>query len=152
MSVLTKNQEWEQVFDVVARTVDGMGRPIDRGIIGVVLGLNAHRIRTRMSCEGHLDHGLLYPWIWVPAEDQGKLAEVLNAFNHAHEEAGEQAMDHMLIILCNFIEDMCVLQNFGAACQNEREPQLKAKKLKEYQTEMQAFAEFLKERFFEDGR
>lgn len=148
MAVSIKDQEWEQVFDVVSRTVDGMGRPIDRRIIRAVLGLNAHGIRTTMSCEGHLDHGLAYPWVWVQAEDQNKLANLLNAFNHAHEEEGYEAMDRMLIILCSFIEGVCVLQNFGAPCQNEREPELKAKKLKAYQQEMQAFADFLKQEFF----
>jgi hypothetical protein len=134
----------------MALTVDGTGRRIDSGIIFLILALNASGIRTTFSCEGHLDHGLAYPWVWVPAEDQGKLAEVLTAFYKMHSQAGEQAMDQMLIIVCNFIEGECVLQSMGACCQNEREPQLKAKKLKEYQEEMHAFAEFLKERFFDE--
>jgi hypothetical protein len=148
MAISAKDQVWEEVFDRVARTTDGGGRRIDRGIIGLILALNANGIQTTFSCEGHLDHGLAYPWVWVPSEDQGKLAKILDAFNHEHEEEGEQAMDRMLIILCNFIEGECVLQSFGACCQNEREPQLKANKLKEYQGEMAAFTEFLRDRFF----
>lgn len=150
MLTLTKDQVWEQVFNVVARTTDGMGRPIDTGIMGVILGLNAHGMHTTMSCEGHLDHGLPYPWVWVPVEDQSELTNMLTAFNHENPEEGYEAMDRMLIILCSFIEDMCMLQSFGACCQNEREPKLKAKKLKAYQQEMQAFAIFLKERFFDE--
>jgi len=151
MAILAKDQEWEQVFDVVARTVDGMGKRIDTGIMGVVLGLNAHGIRTTMSCEGHLDHGNPYPWVWVPTEDQGKLVEVLNAFNHANEEEGQRAMDRMPVIVCGFVEGECVLQSFGAACQNERDPKLKTERLAEYQREMQCFAVFLRDKFFEGG-
>jgi len=145
-----KDQIWEEVFDRVAMTTDDLGRRIDPGIIYLILALNASGIRTTFSCEGHLDHGQSYPWVWIPAEDQSKLAEVLTAFYKKHEQAGEQAMDQMLVIVCNFIEDECVLQSFGACCQNERKQELRAKKLKEYQQEMQSFATFLKDRFFEE--
>lgn len=150
MTVKEKEQYLEQVFDVVARTVDGQGRRIDLGIMGVVLYLNVHGIETTFSCEGHLDHGLAYPWVWVPLEDQSKLTEMLTAFYEKHGEEGEEAMDRMLILLCSFIEGVCVLQNFGAACQREREPQRRAEKLTEYQREMQSFAEWLRDKFFED--
>jgi len=40
------------------------------------------------------------------------------------------------------------LQSQGADAQDIRDPELKARKIKEYQQEMQAFASFLKMRFF----
>jgi hypothetical protein len=149
MIVKEKEQYLEQVFDIVACTVDSQGRPIDLGIMGTVLYLNVHGIRTISSCEGHLDRGLAYPWVRVPTEDHGKLVEVLTAFNREHEEDGEQAMDRTLVVVSALMADMCILQNFGAACQNEREPQRRAQKLAEYQREMQSFAEWLRDRFFE---
>lgn len=155
MTIQEKEQHLEQIFDKVARTVDDQGRRIDLGIMGAVLYLNVHKIKTTFSCEGHLDHGLPYPWIWVPIEDQSKLTEMLTAFHEREEEGeedehGEQAMDRMLVIVSAFVEGVCVLQNFGAACQNEREPRLRAEKLKAYQEEMQSFAEFLRDKFFGD--
>lgn len=153
MTIQEKEQHLEQIFDKVARTVDGQGRRIDLGIMGAVLYLNVHKIKTTFSCEGHLDHGLPYPWVWIPTEDHGKLTEMLTAFHEREEEGeegeeGEEAMDRMLVIVSAFVEGVCVLQNFGAACQNVREPRLRAEKLKEYQREMQSFAEWLRDKFF----
>jgi hypothetical protein len=146
MALLTKDQVWEQTFDTVARTVDGMGRRIDPKIIWLVLALNASGIPTTFSCEGHLDHGHSYPWVWVPINDLKPLSELLTAFYQTRK----QDIDRMLVIVCNFVDEKCVLQSMGAVSQNERKPRHRAKKLKEYQAEMDAFATFLTERFFDE--
>lgn len=146
MAVQIKDQVWEEVFDRVARTVDGMGKRIDPGIIYLILALNANGIPTTFSCEGHLDHGYAYPWVWIPEQDQDSLNALLSAF-YQHIWTYD---DRLLVIEHGLIEDEVVLRNLGASPQEEREQGLRALKLKEYQQEMQAFAHFLKERFFDD--
>jgi hypothetical protein len=44
---------------------DGLGLGIDDGIVDTVIALTAHGIPTVASCEGHVDHGLAYPWVDV---------------------------------------------------------------------------------------
>jgi hypothetical protein len=43
--------------------------PIDKGILETVVALNALDIPTSGSCEGHLDHGLPYPWVDIESEN-----------------------------------------------------------------------------------
>jgi len=58
-------QRWDELAEKFSRITDKTGRPIDTGILETVVALNALDITTSMSCEGHLDHGLPYPWIDV---------------------------------------------------------------------------------------
>jgi hypothetical protein len=58
-------QRWDELVEKFSRITDKTGRPIDEGIFETVVALNALDITTSMSCEGHLDHGLPYPWIDV---------------------------------------------------------------------------------------
>jgi hypothetical protein len=58
-------QRWDELAEKFSRITDKTGRPIDEGILETVVALNALDITTSMSCEGHLDHGLPYPWIDV---------------------------------------------------------------------------------------
>jgi hypothetical protein len=123
MTVQTKEQHLEQVFDAVARTVDGQGRPIDLGIMGVVLYLNVHGIRTTFSCEGHLDHGEPFPWIWVDLNSKDALRSMVKAFGGSLRV--RQIFDDTLELACS------------------------RGTLPEKQAEMYRFAEFLRDQFFE---
>lgn len=51
---------------------DALGMPIDKEIKEPVIMFNAVGLQTRMSCEGHLDHGLPAPWIDVEAPNRPK--------------------------------------------------------------------------------
>jgi hypothetical protein len=49
---------------------DALGMPIDKEIKEPVIMFNAVSLQTRMSCEGHFDHGLPAPWIDVEAPNR----------------------------------------------------------------------------------
>jgi len=61
----------------VARITDGVGMPIDLGIRSAVVGLRVHGLPTVMSCEGHLDRGVGYPWIALSSPEAEDLANRL---------------------------------------------------------------------------
>ncbi|HLZ62234.1 MAG TPA: hypothetical protein VKR06_35255 [Ktedonosporobacter sp.] len=54
---------WEQAEAFTRRITDGMGSPLDEGIVETVVAFNLLGLRTCQSCEGHLDDGLPYPWV-----------------------------------------------------------------------------------------
>lgn len=54
---------YEQAEVEVQHWGDRQGREIDPLILSVVVTLNLVGIPTCQSCEGHLDHGLAYPWV-----------------------------------------------------------------------------------------
>ena len=58
-------QEWIEVSEKFSHVTDKLGEPIDKGIFDTVVSLNILGFVTRQSCEGHLDHGLPYPWVDV---------------------------------------------------------------------------------------
>lgn len=141
---ISKDQVWERVFDRVARTADGLGRRIDLGVMGLVLALNASGVRTTASCEGHMDHGHPFPWVWVPSADSGLLDARLEAF---YTRGG--VPDRMLTS-CYLLEDTYILQPRGAALQERRTHDERAAALLGYQQEARRFAEWLRDRFFEE--
>src|SRR5690348_5766949 len=59
-------------------------------------------------------------------------------------------MIRIMTKFAGFHSGQCLLWSQGASCQEFRDHQGKAQKLKEYQQEMQDFAAFLKSRFFGD--
>jgi len=63
MLVASKNQVWQDLEYQMRRTVDGLGKRIDAGIMDAVVALNANDIYTTASCEGHLDWGATRGWI-----------------------------------------------------------------------------------------
>jgi hypothetical protein len=122
MAVLAKDQYLDQIFDTVARTVDGQGRRIDLGIMGVVLYLNVHGIFTTFSCEGHVDHGEPFPWVWVDKASGEALMRMVKGFGGSLKV--REIFDDTYQLTCGF----------GT--------------LEEKQAEMVRFAEFLRDRFF----
>lgn len=60
---------WDEAETFARRLVDGMGCPIDEGILQTVVALNLLGLRTSQSCEGHLDGGLPYPWLDFQTEE-----------------------------------------------------------------------------------
>jgi hypothetical protein len=58
-----KQQRWEEAEQQAEKITDGLGKIIDAGIKETVIALKVHGFVTIGSCEGHLDHGLPYPWI-----------------------------------------------------------------------------------------
>src|SRR4029077_1610780 len=75
----TKQQTWDTISDDVDHWIDAIGYPIDREIKEIVVALNIMGIKTTASCEGHFDHGALYPWVdlnFFSKEDQQLLIEI----------------------------------------------------------------------------
>ena len=66
-------QKWDELAEKFSHVTDKIGRPIDKGIFETVVVLNALDIPTSMSCEGHLDHGLPYPWVDIESENTMQL-------------------------------------------------------------------------------
>jgi hypothetical protein len=59
----SRQEMWDKMSYEVNHWVDGIGHPIDKEIKETVIALNLLGIKTTASCEGHADHGTLYPWV-----------------------------------------------------------------------------------------
>lgn len=56
-------QQWIEASEKFSHVTDKIGKPIDKGIFDAVVALNILGFDTYQSCEGHMDHGLPFPWI-----------------------------------------------------------------------------------------
>ncbi len=82
MIVVDKMQAWQALQERFSRVVDRIGERIDLGIMDAVVSCNATGLYTTASCEGHLDHGLAYPWIDVSCEEAEDLAHRIAVLLH----------------------------------------------------------------------
>jgi len=80
---------WEEAEDFAHHLVDGIGYPIDEGILEAVVALNMIGLHTCQSCEGHLDDGLPYPWIDFETNEFPAFQQALEDADD-HEEQGAQ--------------------------------------------------------------
>ncbi|GHO66856.1 hypothetical protein KSC_057480 [Ktedonobacter sp. SOSP1-52] len=62
-SVNIKQQQWGEACQQFRKTTDRLGMPIDEGIFETVVVLNLLGVKTRQSCEGHLERGSFAPWV-----------------------------------------------------------------------------------------
>lgn len=67
-------RSYKEVREEVDTMADNLGMPIDEHIKKIVIALRMYELATDGSCEGHLDHGLPYPWVDMYAPDQAKQA------------------------------------------------------------------------------
>jgi hypothetical protein len=97
---------WEAGCAEARSYVDGLGRPIDEGILETVVALNLLGFRSTASCEGHLEHGKPFPWI--DFELEGTVPE---GFAESEAEAGredlspeakEAACDRLLALMAAY--------------------------------------------------
>lgn len=58
-----KQEIWDNMSYDIDHWVDATDNPIHKEIEETVVALNLLGIETIASCEGHFDHGCLYPWI-----------------------------------------------------------------------------------------
>jgi excisionase family DNA binding protein len=179
MITIDKMQEWQKVEQCMSKTVDALGKRIDKGIMPVVIAINVLGISTIASCEGHLNWGASYPWIDIASrevepiaqrisalirdgkredeetqhlmqkvkmlhlQEEMKLLPLLDAFYQYHSFSYDRHLS-----IWHFARGEARLQSCGAEYQTFRTSDERAEKLTEYQQEMQAFANFLKSRFF----
>lgn len=66
-------QRYQEMCARVAQFKDKLDCEVDGGIFETVVMLNLAGITTFQSCEGHLDHGALYPWVTVIDVEQDRL-------------------------------------------------------------------------------
>ncbi len=70
------------LFNFGCREVIGL----DRGISCLVFTLNFLGVRTRSSCQGHMDESRYnFPWIYICSEDVEKLTPYLERYNRFAE-------------------------------------------------------------------
>lgn len=73
---------WQDAEALVRRMTDGMGCPIDEGILETVVVFNVLGVPTCQSCEGHLDEGLPYPWIDFETDEFPAFTQALEEVSH----------------------------------------------------------------------
>jgi hypothetical protein len=77
LNIMTERNAWqvnmnklEKVTKEVDLLVDGLGKDIDEKIKPTVIAFRLWGLPTFMSCEGHMDRALPYPWIDVYDNDK----------------------------------------------------------------------------------
>lgn len=81
---------WQEIATQLANTTDLTGRPIDAGIMEMVIALNVLGVQTNSSCEGHLDGGHAAPWVDFHAVGTEAVRRQASEANRALREAEEQ--------------------------------------------------------------
>lgn len=171
-----KKQAWDEKMKQIERTVDAKEKRVDEGIKECIVILQLFDINTKASCEGHLDHGVAGPLVDVESKEALELKAQWKKSTTKEEEAelrkeitqenlkerqklitlldefykGREAPFSKRLIISSLALGWSRLENQGADIQ---EIELKGKResnLKEYQEEMRAFTEFLKNKFFEN--
>lgn len=102
----TKAQQWNQVKEQCQRITDVLGYPIDAGILDLVVALNVLQIPTTGSCEGHLDHGTMAPWVDIEAPGaQEEQRQAGNARREAREADTRQESDEAIYQLMERVKE-----------------------------------------------
>lgn len=65
-----KEAELENIRHNLGTASDRLGQKIDSGIKETVVYLQALGFNTTASCEGHIEHGLPWPWVDIAAENE----------------------------------------------------------------------------------
>lgn len=139
-------KSYERIAKEVDGIVDELGLPVDEGIKRAVIALRLADIHTHASCEGHIEDGLLYPWIliegpkqegsaWKKANrfEREKVTSLLNDFYHSHTS------EHPLIL-----QDQGIFGAFRIqSVYWHQKDAVKPDDLENYRDEMNAFADFI---------
>lgn len=64
-----KIRKWRKLEEQAHTLTDDMGCPLDTQIITTLIPLWALGFETTGSCEGHINHGKPFPWIWFDVSD-----------------------------------------------------------------------------------
>ncbi len=171
-----KLQKWNDIVASVDKITDRLEMPVDEKIKPVVVGLMALGFKTVNSCEGHLDYGrahpavdietdyLARPWgdgpppkdppsAWVDYCRDARAfirPTVKRAFDLLEEFYKDRDVHHdaRIVVFSGGISGMTIENGYGQITQWLSDSG-QAERLKEYQEEMLAFGEFLKNKFFQ---
>jgi hypothetical protein len=127
-------QRWIEVSEKFSRVTDKLGTPIDDGIFDTVVALNILGFVTSMSCEGHLDHGLPYPWVDVTNKKD-------DLFLHLSKFYERRVVGFDSIIT---IDASGRISSQGGVYLYLPPENMRQTRMKEYQDEMREFTSFLK--------
>lgn len=75
---LEKETLWQKAAKEVDKLKDRISHPVDEGIKETLVALHLLGVNTSGSCEGHLDHGRLSPWIETIETEEVKELEAKN--------------------------------------------------------------------------
>ena len=147
-------QTWQEAAVYFEKVTDRLGRPIDVGIFDTVVALNVLGIPTLQSCEGHLTHGLPYPWVDIEVIDTRPRSEHRDKetalaqltlrywlFNYLSAFYQERRVSFDRIITLEYPHRM---RSQGGEFMDLLTPGERERKLRVYQEEMQAFTQYLK--------
>lgn len=136
-------KDWKELAEEFSHVTDKIGRPIDEGIFEIVVALNMLGIHTRQSCEGHLDHGFAYPWIALLASNHHELNMVADLLSEFYQDRPVD-FDQRIVL----VTERCRIQSQGGIFQEtiSLDNDERRQKLLEYQSEMEAFSSFLRNR------
>lgn len=88
----------------VDEITDALGKPIEKGIRELVIGLKRWGIETEQSCEGHYRWGTPYPWVTIPFKEARKLNLVVAWQNRPVLENGKSNKNTWVIRPSVFLE------------------------------------------------
>jgi hypothetical protein len=171
-----KKKLWEETTADVETITDGVGKRIDKDMKDAVIGLNILDIHTFGSCEGYIDWGTGGPYVDIVSKEYRELWK--RAKNAVSEEEAKKFTDELesknleerkkiFDYLSDFYKDRQVpfhqrltiqglakgwsrLESQGVGLQKIEPEEVKKQHLKEFQEEINAFTEYLKNRFFEN--
>jgi hypothetical protein len=178
---------WKQKLIEMEHLQDGMGTGLDHGIKETVAVLQLLGVHTRQSCEGHMDHGVAAPWIFIETPDPRleKLRQKYTKLSIQAEELEEEEADALYdelwalrgkmegIVAVEYTKLIPYLEKFyqdrrvsyvrrliidqggrltcqGMILQPTEKKIPRRVRMQEYQAEMHAFTEYLKNIFFTD--
>ncbi len=130
-------QQWTETSEKFSRVTDRLGKHIDKGIFDTVVALNILGFDTEQSCEGHLDHGLAYPWIDI----RHTVEEHYELFRHLSRFYDGRVVSFDRIIT---IDVRGRIGSQGGKYLSLLPEDERVAKLNEYQEEMREFTAFLK--------
>lgn len=169
-----KESAWESTTADIEKITDKLGKKIDAGIKDTIVGLKLCGIHTTGSCEGHADNrGTGAPYIDVESENIEKLeddlktvknesearliVDIISKENLAEQEKfvalleefykDRQSSYRVRLSIQNRARNRSRLESQGTALQKVEQDGSRKKHLEEYQAEMRAFSEFLKNKF-----
>ena len=130
-------QKWIEISEKFSHVTDKLGKHMDKGILDTVVALNVLGFDTDQSCEGHLDHGLPYPWVDIrhTAEEHYELFRNLSRFYDGRVVSFDR------IITMN---ERGRISSQGGKYFSLLPEDERVARLNEYQDEMREFTAFLK--------
>lgn len=72
-----RTNTYRRALREVEHLCDALGMPVDKGIKPLIAAFRMYGIRTLMSCEGHANRALPYPWVDIDLADAAKATILL---------------------------------------------------------------------------